>query len=219
MEVFDLRHARGASGISLLEMAERTKIPRRLLEDLERGDFSRWPAGIYARAWVRSYAKEARLDPDTVLAAVESLLPLVKERPGAQSPSPRRASRIERIAIVSRRQAAAIVDALLLIAIETAVLVLCAVACRVSPSALLQDAPQAMGLLFGSIALYYFLLLGGIAGRTPGGQLMRLEGFTASRAVDPATAVRRAAVWALVEASICVDVLMSDLESRVRCDA
>src|SRR5439155_12222728 len=59
-----LREARERKGISLREIANATKISVRALEALERNDISHLPGGIFSRAFVRSYAAEAGLNPD-----------------------------------------------------------------------------------------------------------------------------------------------------------
>jgi transcriptional regulator with XRE-family HTH domain len=56
-----LRQAREASGTTLEAIAEASKIQTSLLAGLERGDLSRWPTGIYRRAFVREYAAAIRL--------------------------------------------------------------------------------------------------------------------------------------------------------------
>jgi len=62
-----LRRYRERSGISLAEIVAHTNIKRDLLEAFERNDLSRWPRGLYARAWIRAYASVVGLDPiDTV---------------------------------------------------------------------------------------------------------------------------------------------------------
>jgi len=65
-----LREQRERSGVSLEAIAEHTRIPLRHLEELERGDITQWPAGVYAKSWARDYAKEAGIDPDRVVAIV-----------------------------------------------------------------------------------------------------------------------------------------------------
>jgi cytoskeletal protein RodZ len=62
-----LREARERRGISLRQIANATKIGMRALEALERNDISRLPGGIFSRAFVRSYAIEVGLDPETTL--------------------------------------------------------------------------------------------------------------------------------------------------------
>jgi cytoskeletal protein RodZ len=70
-----LRRQRERNGVSLLTIADQTKIGRRLFADLERGDCSRWPAGIYARAYVRAYAQAIGLDAADVVAEFCELFP------------------------------------------------------------------------------------------------------------------------------------------------
>jgi transcriptional regulator with XRE-family HTH domain len=60
----NLRRIRVQHGVSLEAIAESTKVSVDLLEGLERNDFSRWPTGLYARAYVRAYALEIGVDPD-----------------------------------------------------------------------------------------------------------------------------------------------------------
>lgn len=61
---FRLKGAREASGVTLRDIAAKTKISVSVLEALERDDFSRLPGGIFSRAFVRSYAIAVGLDPD-----------------------------------------------------------------------------------------------------------------------------------------------------------
>ena len=62
-----LRRERLKRGVSLQSIARTTKISQDLLEGLEQNDFSRWPHGIFARAYVRSYALEIGADADVVV--------------------------------------------------------------------------------------------------------------------------------------------------------
>jgi len=63
-----LRRRREQRGISLKDLAHRTKISASLLAGIERGDCSRWPGGIYSRAWVREYASAIGLDAEQIAA-------------------------------------------------------------------------------------------------------------------------------------------------------
>jgi len=63
-----LRRERERAGVTLETIATRTKVARTLLEALERNDVSRWPNGIFRRAFVRGYANQVGLDPDYVVA-------------------------------------------------------------------------------------------------------------------------------------------------------
>jgi cytoskeleton protein RodZ len=62
-----LRAARERKGVSLRQIASKTKISIAVLEALERNDFARLPGGIFSRAFVRSYAVEVGLDPETTI--------------------------------------------------------------------------------------------------------------------------------------------------------
>ena len=62
-----LREARERKGVSLRQIANKTKISVAALEALERNDVSRLPGGIFSRAFVRSYAAEVGLDPETTI--------------------------------------------------------------------------------------------------------------------------------------------------------
>ena len=62
-----LRAARERKGVSLRQIASKTKISIAVLEALERNDIARLPGGIFSRAFVRSYAAEVGLDPETTI--------------------------------------------------------------------------------------------------------------------------------------------------------
>ena len=59
-----MRQAREQRGVSLRQIAEKTKIGVSALEALERNDISRLPGGIFSRGFVRSYAAEIGVDPE-----------------------------------------------------------------------------------------------------------------------------------------------------------
>ena len=62
-----LRRHRERNRISLEEIAAETLVKKEMFEALEANDLSTWPGGLYARAWVRTYACAVGLDPiDTV---------------------------------------------------------------------------------------------------------------------------------------------------------
>lgn len=62
-----LRAARERRGVSLRDISERTKFSVAAIEALERNDASRLAGGIFARAFVRSYAAEVGLDPEATV--------------------------------------------------------------------------------------------------------------------------------------------------------
>lgn len=63
----NLRRIRTQRGISLQQIAEATKVSEDLWAAFERNDLSRWPTGIFARAYVRQYAYAIGVDPDSTV--------------------------------------------------------------------------------------------------------------------------------------------------------
>jgi transcriptional regulator with XRE-family HTH domain len=111
-----LRQERERRGLTLAAVSARTKISPHLLRSLERGDVSRWPGGIYRRAFVRAYATTVGLAPEPTLEEFVSLFP----EPGRNPPAlPGDESGGLRLTLVKEprwkapalRSAAAVVDA------------------------------------------------------------------------------------------------------------
>ena len=63
----NLRRIRMQRGISLESIAADTKVGVTLWAALERNDLSRWPNGIYARAYIRAYAQAIGIDPEATV--------------------------------------------------------------------------------------------------------------------------------------------------------
>jgi transcriptional regulator with XRE-family HTH domain len=63
----NLRRARLRRGISLQQIASDTNVSEVLWAAMEKNDFSRWPNGIFARAYIRDYAKMVGLDPEATV--------------------------------------------------------------------------------------------------------------------------------------------------------
>src|SRR5262245_7292263 len=70
-----LREAREKRGVSLRQIASRTRISVIALEALELHDLTRLPGGIFTRAFIRAYAQEVGLDPDRAIQDFISELP------------------------------------------------------------------------------------------------------------------------------------------------
>ena len=62
-----LREHRIRQQVDLRAIAAETKISESLLDALEHDDVSRWPGGIFRRAFVRAYAQAINLNPDEVV--------------------------------------------------------------------------------------------------------------------------------------------------------
>jgi hypothetical protein len=78
-----LRLQRERRGIVLETIAASTKIKASLLADLERDDVSKWPPGIFRRAFVREYAASIGLEPESVVAEFVQLFPDEESGAGA----------------------------------------------------------------------------------------------------------------------------------------
>ena len=59
-----LKRQRERRGVTLQQIAQSSKVPASLFAGLEAGDCSRWPAGLYARAYMRVYADAIGLNGD-----------------------------------------------------------------------------------------------------------------------------------------------------------
>ena len=62
-----MRAARERRGISIDTIASVTNVSPELWEGLERNDVSRWPAGVFARSFIRHYARAIGLDETEVV--------------------------------------------------------------------------------------------------------------------------------------------------------
>ncbi len=78
-----LRRERERRQIALSSIAANTKIGLGLLQALERDDLSRWPSGIFRRAFIRAYAEAAGLDPVAITRE------FLEQYPDATDDSPR----------------------------------------------------------------------------------------------------------------------------------
>ena len=78
-----LRQARTMRGATLADVERDTKINRAYIEALEAARFDTLPAPVYARGFMRSYARYLGLDPDEAVRAIPRDMP----RPAGLEPS------------------------------------------------------------------------------------------------------------------------------------
>jgi transcriptional regulator with XRE-family HTH domain len=71
----ELRRARERKGLTLEQVSEQTKVSVSHFAGLERADISRWPAGIFARSFIRGYAGAVGLDPEELVAEFARVYP------------------------------------------------------------------------------------------------------------------------------------------------
>jgi cytoskeleton protein RodZ len=84
------RRQRERRGITLEAIAQATKVPASLFAGLERGDCSRWPGGVYSRAYVRAYAEFIGLDPNEAVEDFTAAFGDTAWPEGTAGPAPRR---------------------------------------------------------------------------------------------------------------------------------
>jgi cytoskeleton protein RodZ len=69
-----LRRAREAKGLTVQQIAEETKLKLVQIEALESGDYSAFPAMVYARGSIKSYADVVKIDPTPLLEQLKEEL-------------------------------------------------------------------------------------------------------------------------------------------------
>jgi hypothetical protein len=81
-----LKRHRERRGITLESISQSTKVPAALFAGLERGDCSRWPVGLYSRAYVRSYAEAVGLNADETVEDFVSAFGTTAHADGVDAP-------------------------------------------------------------------------------------------------------------------------------------
>ena len=75
-----LRRERERRGISLETLSDKTNVSIELWIGLEANDFSKWPGGLFARAFVRDYARVVGLEPAEIVDDFCRLYPIGDRR-------------------------------------------------------------------------------------------------------------------------------------------
>jgi hypothetical protein len=183
------RLARTARGESVEGIARRTGLRVEWLQAIDDGRFSDLPAGIYARASVRTYAAALELDVHAILMRCTPLLPVAEDpiqamrrlngiaaAPSSQPEQPidNAAAALPdwRVIVASAIDASAMAVALL-------VLVTCIVAMGLSVTSLDRAAAAPLFAVMLLVAVLYYIVFGGIVGQTVG------EHITGSRTSQP----------------------------------
>ncbi len=90
------KKAREAKGISLDQIAGKTRISTRFLAAIENEEFHRLPGGIFNRGFVRAFAENVGLDPDQAVAEYERLVRVAEPAEASLPPKGAAPARIER---------------------------------------------------------------------------------------------------------------------------
>ena len=189
-----LHLARVQRGMGLSQLAARTLLSGPIVEKIDEGRFAELPGGLYARSYIRAFASAVGLDPE------EAVRELAERLPPAQDPFPalRESARLSDPAWVTalndlvpsatkwlaantagwtgmtRRTVAASIDATVLLTLLAVLIQVTAWTCGVHPHALLESASGALAAVWGIVVILYFVMLGGIGGKTPGAFLSQM---------------------------------------------
>jgi hypothetical protein len=97
-----LKRHRERRGITLQAISESSKIPVSLFAGLEAGDCSRWPLGIYGRAYLRAYAVAIGINAEEAVDEFAALFGVAVMRDGIEvaAAAPRRPAGSLRLSMV-----------------------------------------------------------------------------------------------------------------------
>ena len=153
-----LRDQRERAQITLGTIAAATKIKRSLLEELESGDLSTWPGGIFRRAFVRAYTTAIGLSPESVILEFAQVFPETGASDGGVAP--KHELRLTLVVDPWRRIVAAVTNVIVAVIEAGAIVAVAWVTAKIS----------AVDIWFvcTGIALAYYTSSAACLGRSPG---------------------------------------------------
>jgi hypothetical protein len=200
-----------------------------MLRYIDEGQFDKLPAGIYARAWIRTVAATLGLDPNSVLDEVEDALRPAAElfvshaKTGSNTPVDSQSCRRDVVVRTHetapsdrwRRSAAAAIDGLLLSAISAVMWMIATGTGGPRTMTLEVSGVVAVTLITVVVGAVYFLLFAGVGGRTPGAAAMGCPSVGASGPLNLSEISRRALDAAILESSLLIDWIVTELPLMV----
>jgi hypothetical protein len=81
-----LKRRRERVGVTLATISQNTKVPVALFTGLEAGDCSRWPTGLFARAYIRGYAEAIGLNGDETVEEFLAAFGAIGHADGVENP-------------------------------------------------------------------------------------------------------------------------------------
>jgi hypothetical protein len=189
-----LHRARLQRGIGLSQLAARTLLSPHIIDKIDEGRFAELPGGLYARSYIRAFASVVGLDPEKVVLELAGRLPAVEDpfaamRGIARSGDPVWMIDFNGFALsawkcvasstagwtgITRRTVAAVIDALVLLILQAVLIQVTAWTCGVHPQVLLEFGSGGLAVVFCVLVMLYFVILGGIGGKTLGAFLSQL---------------------------------------------
>jgi transcriptional regulator with XRE-family HTH domain len=169
-----LRDQRERAQITLGEIAAATKIKRSLLEELECGDVSAWPGGIFRRAFLRAYASAIGLSPESVVEEFTQVFPDGASRASAE---PKHELRLTLVVDPWRRTVTAVTNVVVALVEAGAIVALALLTARMAGA----NVWSACAV----IALTYYAAGAACLGRSPGSWSLQ-HGLSALRPRRPA---------------------------------
>jgi hypothetical protein len=166
-----LKCIREQAGLSAGDIARLTNLPRHTICAIDEERYDQLPAGIYARASVRAYARALGLDTSKALEAVQPQLP---DAPLdllalAELRAPKRCTTRGLYTL------AAVIDAAVLLGLLALIVCVCSAFCAVPPLGLLSRHPTPLAILCAAPVAFYFWLLGAAGVPTAGPWLLGVE--------------------------------------------
>ena len=206
-----LHRARLQRGIGLSRVAALTLLSPPILDKIDEGRFAELPGGLYARSYVRAFASAVGLDPEETVRELAERLPPAGDPFAllevARSDDPAWRVGLDNMALsarawvttstadwtkTTRRMLAGAIDALILLTLLGMLIKVTAWTCGVHPQALLEVDSGALAVVWGILVVFYFVMLGGIGGTTPGAFMTQVPATEQQSPVQLPTVLGRA---------------------------
>lgn len=207
-----LHRARVQRGIGLSQLAALTLLSARIIDKIDEGRFAELPGGLYARSYIRAFASAVGLDPEEVVRELAARLPPAEDpfpalREIARSGDPAWIVALNDLALsatkwvatnvagltgMTRRTMAATIDAFVLLMLLAILIQVTARTCGVHPHVLLESGSGALAAVWGILVMLYFVMLGGIGGKTPGAFISQLPAAEERTPLQLPTVLERA---------------------------
>jgi hypothetical protein len=207
-----LHRARVQRGIGLSQLAARTLLSAPIVSKIDEGRFAELPGGLYARSYIRAFASAVGLDPEDVVRELAERLPPAEDPFSGLREIPHSGPAAWMTALnecavsatkwmavntpgstgTTRRTIAATIDAFVLLTLQAILIQVTAWTCGVDPRVLLESGSGALAIVWGILVMLYFVMFGGIGGKTPGTFMSQLPRPEAPAALELPAVLERA---------------------------